>query len=185
MFAARLCKTVQGLGPRSSNTETRFRACARGSRPLPQNHTFKFYSLAGVFATTTKICNSAPTGAPGGLTPRPFCALRRARPTRYGLMTACVKDAVAGAGNVTKKNNIPTSGARYGPVKWTSSEISRNELENLSNPDYDRALALPGASLCINISLYDEKFTINPSLIQETRRKQCQCNNQGNEKFSN
>ncbi|GBP88516.1 hypothetical protein EVAR_64960_1 [Eumeta japonica] len=29
---------------------------------------------------------SAPTEAPGGLTPRPFCALRRARPTRYGLM---------------------------------------------------------------------------------------------------
>ncbi|KAJ8706439.1 hypothetical protein PYW07_012517 [Mythimna separata] len=31
---------------------------------------------------------SAPTEAPSGLTPRPFCALRRARPTRYGLMTS-------------------------------------------------------------------------------------------------
>ncbi|GBP52938.1 Putative uncharacterized protein ART2 [Eumeta japonica] len=42
---------------------------------------------------------SAPTEAPGGLTPRPFCALRRARPTRYGLMTARFKRAVARAGN--------------------------------------------------------------------------------------
>ncbi|GBP97002.1 hypothetical protein EVAR_89979_1 [Eumeta japonica] len=33
---------------------------------------------------------SAPTEV-GGLTPRPFCALRRARPTRYGLMTARFK----------------------------------------------------------------------------------------------
>ncbi|GBP96684.1 hypothetical protein EVAR_90009_1 [Eumeta japonica] len=52
--------------------------------------------LAGVFATTTKICTD---GGPGGLTPRPFCALRRARPTRYGLMTARFKRAVARAGN--------------------------------------------------------------------------------------
>ncbi|CAH0400493.1 unnamed protein product [Chilo suppressalis] len=31
---------------------------------------------------------SAPTEAPSGLTPRPFCALRRARPTRYSIMTS-------------------------------------------------------------------------------------------------
>lgn len=42
--------------------------------------------LAGVFATTTKICTGPE--APGGLAPRPFCALRRARPTRHGITTS-------------------------------------------------------------------------------------------------
>ncbi|GBP52909.1 hypothetical protein EVAR_47564_1 [Eumeta japonica] len=55
-----------------------------------------------VFATTTKICTD---GAPGGLTPRPFCALRRARPTRYGLMTARFKRAVARPVTVEYRQN--------------------------------------------------------------------------------
>ncbi|KAA1081716.1 hypothetical protein PGT21_000001, partial [Puccinia graminis f. sp. tritici] len=39
--------------------------------------------LSGVFATTTR---SAPSAAPGRLTPRPFCAHRRDPPTRQSFM---------------------------------------------------------------------------------------------------
>ncbi|GBP52953.1 hypothetical protein EVAR_47608_1 [Eumeta japonica] len=76
---------------------------------------------------------SAPTEAPGGLTPRPFCALRRARPTRYGLMTARFKRAVARNGRrqfcLPKLAHLaPSSDLEASSFDYPEGNFGRNQL---------------------------------------------------------
>ncbi|GBP52944.1 Putative uncharacterized protein ART2 [Eumeta japonica] len=94
---------------------------------------------------------SAPTEAPGGLTPRPFCALRRARPTRYGLMTARFKRAVARAGNgIVHHLSGPSICARSAP----SSADWERDASGVRDADRDPRPSSPSVPKKIETPLH-------------------------------